>query len=94
MTEHYLCRVCTLEVEDDDKSIQRDLCDRWIHINYAEINHQKHEKLKKDPLAWYCADCATQISFSALSKQDFKDFLYSTTTPQPSQILQESSKKI
>ena len=87
MTEHYLCRVCTLEVEDDDKSIQRDLCDRWIHINYAEINHQKYEKLKKDPLA-------TQISFSALSKQDFKDFLYSTTTPQPSQILQESSKKI
>ena len=51
MTEHYPCRVCTLEVEDDDKSVQCELCDRWIHIKCAEINHQKYEKLKKDPLA-------------------------------------------
>ena len=86
MIEYYPCRVCTLEVEDDDKSLQCDLCDRWIHINYAEINHQKYEKLKKDPLVWHCADCATEIPFSDLSNKDFKDFLYSTSTPQPSQI--------
>ena len=94
MTEYYPCRVCTLEVEDDDKSVQCDLCDRWIHIKCAEINHQKYEKLKKYPLAWYCADCTTEIPFSTLSNKDFKDFLYSTTTPQPSQILQKSSKEI
>ena len=93
MTEHYPCRVCTLEVEDD-KSVQCDLCDRWIHIKCAEINHQKYEKLKKDPLAWYCADCMTKIPFSTLSNKDFKDFLYSTTTPQPLQILQKSRKEI
>ena len=51
MTEHYPCRVCTFDVEDDDKFVQCNLCDRWIHINCAEINHQKYEKLKKDPLA-------------------------------------------
>ena len=50
MTEHYPCRVCTLEVEDDDKFVQCDLCDRWIHIKCAEINHQKYEKLNKDHL--------------------------------------------
>ena len=94
MTEHYPCRVCTLEVEDDDKSVQCDLCDRWIHIKCAEINHQKYEKLKKDPLAWYCAGCTTEIPFSTLSNKEFKDFLYSTTTLQPSQILQKSSKEI
>ena len=94
MTEHCSYRVCTLEVEDDDKSVQCDLCDRWIHINCAKINHEKYEKLKKDPLAWYCADCTTEVSFSALSNKDFKDFFYSTTTPQPSQILQKLSKKI
>ena len=74
MTEHYPCRVCALEVEDDDKSVQCDLCDRWIHIKCAEINHQKYEKLKKDPLAWYCADCTTETPFSTLSNKDFKDF--------------------
>ena len=94
MTECYPRRVCSLEVEDDDKSVQCDLCDRWIHIKCAEINHQKYEKLKKDPLAWYCADCTTEFPFSTLSNKDFKDFLYSTTTPQPSQILQKSSKEI
>ena len=26
---------------------------RWIHIKCGKINHQKYEKLKKDPLAWY-----------------------------------------
>ena len=81
MTEHYPCKVGTLEAEDDDKSVQCDLCDLWIHINCAEINHQKYEKPKKDPLAWYCVDCTTEISFSDLSSKDFKDFLYSTATP-------------
>ena len=94
MSEHYTCRVCSLEVENDDKSVQCDFCDRWIHIKCAEINHQKYEKLKKDPLAWYCADCTTETPFSTLSNKDFKDFLYSTTTQQPLQILQKSSKEI
>ena len=94
MTEHYPCRVCTPEVKDDDKSVQCNLCDRWIHINCAEINHEKYEKLKKDLLVWYCADCATEISFSTLSNKDFKNFLHSTTTAQPSQILQNLSKEI
>ena len=74
--------------------VQCDFCDRRIHIKCADINQQKYEKLKKDFLAWYCADCTTEIPFSTLSNKDFKDFLYSTTTPQPSQILQKSSKEI
>ena len=41
------CRVCNLEVKNDDESIQRDLRDKW--------NHKKYEKLKNDPLPWYCS---------------------------------------
>ena len=47
---------------------------------------------KKDPLACYCADCATEILFSDLSNKDFKGFFYSTTTSQPSQIEQRNLK--
>ena len=54
----------------------------------------KDKKLKKVSLEWYCADRATEIPFSELSKKVFKDFPYSTTTPQTSQNLKESSKKI
>ena len=60
----------------------------------VKISHQKYEKMKKDPLTWYCANCTTKIPFTALSKKDLKYFLYSTTTPQPSQISQKPSKKI
>ena len=42
----------------------------------------------------YCADCTAEIPFSTLSNKDFKDFLYSTTAPQSSQILQKLSKEI
>ena len=91
MAEHYPCRVCTLEVEDDGESGQCDLCDKWIHIKCAEINHEKYKKLKK---IRYCGDYTTKISFSALSNKDFKDFVYSTTTPQPLQILQKLVKEI
>ena len=97
MTEHYPYSVCTFEVEDDDKfdkSVQCNLCDRWIHLNYAQINNQKFEKLKIHSLAWYCGDCAAEIPFSDLSNKDFNDFLYSTTIPKPSQILQKLSKEI
>ena len=89
MTEYYPFRVCTLKVEDDDKSVQCDLCDRWFHIKCAEINHQKYEKLKKDPLAWYCADCTTEIPFSTLNNKDFKDFFY---IQQPLDNLRKSYK--
>ena len=88
MTGHYPKRVCTLEVEDDDKSVQCELSDRWVHIKCAETNHQKYEKLKKDPLAWYCADCTTKIPFLALSNKDLKDFFIQ----QPLQNLRKSDK--
>ena len=49
MTEQYSCGVCKLEVNDNDDAVQCDLCDRLNHINCAEINKQKYEKLKKIP---------------------------------------------
>ena len=93
---HYPYRVCTLEVEDDDKSVQCDLCDRWIHINCAEINHKKYEKTKKDgTLSMVLCRFCSQIPFSALSNKDFEDFLYSIFILYSSlQILQKVSKEI
>ena len=58
------CRVCNLEVKNDDESIQRDLCDKW--------NHKKYEKLKDDPLPWYCSFCENEMLFSKMSNNDLK----------------------
>ena len=47
MTEQYYCGVCILEANDNDDSVQCDLCNSWNYINCGEINKRKHEKLKK-----------------------------------------------
>ena len=94
MTEQYPCGVCKLEVNDNDDAVQCDLCDRWNHINSAEINKQKYEKLKKDPLPWYYPACMSEIPFSQMNNKEFKNLLYPTNTlQQPLKSLRNQIKK-
>ena len=89
------CGVCKLEVNDNDDSVQCDLCDRWNHINCVEINKRKYEKLKKDPLPWYCPACMSEIPFSQINNKEFKNLLYpKNTLQQPPQIIKKSNKEI
>ena len=85
MTEQYPCGVCKLKVNDNGDSVQCDLDDRCKHINCAKINKQKYEKLKKDPLLWYCPACMSEIPFSQMNSKDFKEPTlsnnHSPTTP-------------
>ena len=95
MTEQYPCRVCKLELNDNDDAVQCDLFDRWNHINCAEINKQKYEKLKKDPLPWYCPACMSEIPFSHMNNKEFKNSPYpKNTLQQPLQIIKKSNKEI
>ena len=61
----------------------------WQNITHAGYVHLKLKVMinlynvtfainvfKKEPLAWYWADCTTEIPFSVLSNKDLKDFLY------------------
>ena len=94
MTEQYPCGVCKIEVNDNDDAVQGDLCDRWNHINCVEINKQKYEKLKKDPLPSYCPACMSEIPFSQMNNKEFKNLLYTTNTlKQPLQIIKKSNKE-
>ena len=95
MTEQYPCGVCKLEVNDNDDAVQCDLCDRWNHINCVEINKQKFEKLRKDPVPWYCPACMSEIPFSQMNNKEFKNLLYPTNTlQQPLQNIKKSNKEI
>ena len=76
MSIEYPCRVCKLEVKDDDKSIQYDLCDKWNHLNCVNVNKKKYEKLMNYPLPWYCSFCENELSFSKMSNNNLKNFLH------------------
>ena len=36
MREQYPCGVCKFKVNDNDDSVQRDLCDRYNHLSYVD----------------------------------------------------------
>ena len=68
--------MCSDEVGDNDDSVQCDLCNKWNHTRCLNIDAEQYEKLKKDPLPWYCPNCAMEIPFSTLSKKGLKTVLF------------------
>ena len=95
MAEQYSCRVCKLEVNDNDDSVHCDLYGRWNHINCVEINKQKYEKMKKYPLPRYCPACMSEIPFSQINNKEIINLLYPKNTLQkPLQIIKKSNKEI
>ena len=83
MSTEYPCRLCNLEVKNDDESVQCDLCDKWNDINCDSVSKQKYEKSKNDPSPWYCTLCTNEMPFSKMSNNDKKNLLY-TIKPTPS----------
>ena len=94
MNEQYPCRVCKIEVEENYKSIQCDLCNYWNHIDCVGESERKYEKLKTDPLPWYCPTCSKEMPFSQMNNKDLRNFLYSTNTPPPPKVITKSSEEI
>ena len=92
MAEQYSCGVCKFEVNDNDDSVQCNLCDRWNDINCVEINKQKYEKLTNDPLS---SLYVWNSFFFQINNKEFKNLLCPKNTLQlPLQIIKKSNKEI
>ena len=90
--------MCSGEVGDNDDSAQCDQCNKWNHTRCLNIDAEQYEKLKKDPLPWYCPNCAMEIPFSTLSNKGLKTVLFggsSKTLPKVFKtVWQEIYKKV
>ena len=89
MIKIFPCGLCSDEVGDNDDSVQCDLCNKWNHTRCLNIDAEQYEKLKKDPLPWYCPNCAMEIPFSTLSNKGLKTVLFGGS----SKTLPKSSSK-
>ena len=69
MIKKFPCGLCSDEVGDNYDSVQCDLCNKWNHTRCLNMDAEQYKKLKKDPLPWYCPNCAMGISFSTLSNK-------------------------
>ena len=87
---NFPCVLCSDEVGDNDDSVQCDLFDKWNHTRRLNIDAEQYKKLKKDPLPWYCPNCAMEIHFSTLSNKDLKTVLFGDS----SQTLPKSFSKL
>ena len=74
------CKTCGKTVQDKDKTVRCDLCERWIHIKCNSLNYLDYRYLQNCDESWQCIKCCSTISpFKSLSSN--KKFLdYCTKT--------------
>ena len=67
---NFPCTVCGENVNDNDRAIQCDLCNYWIHNNCNNLNYIycKFPQNPNDP--WYCILCFSQVFPFSSMKSD------------------------
>ena len=68
MIKNAPCEWCSDEVGDNYDSVQCDLCNKWNHTRCLNIDAEQYEKVKKDPLPWYCPNYAVEKTFREVSQ--------------------------
>ena len=53
------CRICVKNVHDNDKAVQCDLCELWIHIKCNNLNYLDCKYLQNCDEFWYCMECCS-----------------------------------
>ena len=54
---NFPCGICQKVVKTNQKAIQCDSCDFWIHVGCNDISASEYEDLKNDENLWYCLAC-------------------------------------
>ena len=70
---NFPCKVCGKSVNDNDRAIQCERCNYWIHINCNNLNNIDYKFLQNSNDCWYCILCCSQI-FPFNSMKSNKNF--------------------
>ena len=66
-------KVCGKNVNDNDRAIQCELCNYWVHINCNNLNYIDYKFLQNSQDPWYSILCCSQI-FPFNSMKSNKNF--------------------
>lgn len=68
----YPCRVCSRPVMKNQKGVQCDNCDLWVHTRCAGITTAEYQSLQLSDPPWFCdvCCCATNLPFGNVSTLD------------------------
>ena len=62
----YPCGVCSRPVKKNQKAVQCDSCDTWIHKKCMLMNTQIYEALANTSISWHCCSCGLPNFASSL----------------------------
>ncbi|XP_065654555.1 uncharacterized protein LOC136081185 [Hydra vulgaris] len=67
------CGVCYKTVTCNQKAIQCDSCNKWIHIRCNNVDKKFYNSLMTETGYWYCFNCLNNtLPYSSLTDKDFK----------------------
>ena len=76
MSVSYPYKSCEKPIRENEKSLQCDLCERWIHLKCNHLKFIDYEKLQNLTEPWYCFSCnCTIFPFGRINNQQFYKFL-------------------
>ena len=61
VTTHFSCKICKLEVYNDEDVILCDLCNQWSYS--INMTKNKFKNLENDILQWFCSICQKKKTF-------------------------------
>ena len=64
MIIEYPCGICKNGVNQNDKSVQCVLCNKWNYIECVGLSSAYSEKIKNVIKPWYCSSCSKELDFS------------------------------
>ena len=66
------CKVCSLNVKDNDKAILCNICDSWVHMTCNQLNYVDYKHLQSSSDPWFCISCCSDIfPFGSLNNKLF-----------------------
>ena len=60
----YPCGICSKSVKKNQKAIQCDSCDLWVHTACNGVSDTNYENLKTDPDPWFCLVCSLKYNLN------------------------------
>ena len=76
MAFKFLCNTCHKKITDNQRAIQCDLCDSWVHAKCGRIDAHSYNLLLNDSSDLYCHNCLSKsLAFSSVSDLELESTL-------------------
>ena len=96
MVVQFPCWIWNRTVVKNNRAVQCDLCDSWVHVTCNNLNLYTYRKLQKDKSPWYCMCCfRKELPYGSINDTKFRNLLHgeAIVSPNPkiiSNIIKES----